>query len=58
MAGYVPLSFNKNYDEYIGFFINEFRRYLIASGNTLTNNADWISALGFFKSCLKGKTAK
>jgi hypothetical protein len=58
MAGYVPPSFSGNYDEDIGFFINEFRRYLIASGNALANNADWISALGFFKSCLKGKAAE
>jgi hypothetical protein len=58
MAGYVPPSFSGSYDENISFFINEFRRYLIASGNALANNADQISALGFFKSCLKGKAAE
>jgi hypothetical protein len=58
MAGYVLPSFSENYDEDIGFFINEFKRYLIASGNNLANNADRISALGFFKSCLKGKAAE
>jgi len=55
MAGYIPPSFSENYDEDIDYFINEFRRYLTASGNNLANNADRISALGFFKSCLKGK---
>jgi hypothetical protein len=58
MVGYAPPSFSGNYDENISFFINEFRRYLIASGNALANNADWISDLGFFKSCLKGKAAE
>jgi hypothetical protein len=58
MAGYVPSSFSGSYDEDISFFINEFRRYLIASGNALANNADQISVLGFFKSCLKGKALK
>jgi hypothetical protein len=58
MAGYVPPSFSGNYDEDISFFINEFRRYLTASGNNLANNADRISALGFFKSCLKDKAAE
>ena len=58
MAGYIPLSFSGNYDEDIDYFINEFRRYLTASGNNLANNADRISALGFFKSCLKGKAGE
>jgi hypothetical protein len=58
MTGYVPPSFSGNYNEDIGFFINKFRRYLIASGNALANNTDQISAFGFFKSCLKGKAAK
>jgi hypothetical protein len=58
MAGYVPPSFSESYDEDISFFINEFRRYLIASVNVLANNADRVSALGFFKSCLKGKAAE
>ncbi len=52
---YISPSFSRNYDEDIDYFINEFRRYLTASGNNLANNADRISALGFFKSCLKGK---
>ncbi|CAB5366759.1 unnamed protein product [Rhizophagus irregularis] len=58
MAGYAPPSFSGNYDEDIDYFINEFRRYLTASGNNLANNADRVSALGFFKSCLKGKAAE
>src|SRR2546423_2462910 len=58
MAGYIPPSFSGNYDEDIDYFINEFRRYLTASGNNLANNADRISALGFFKSCLKGKAGE
>ena len=58
MAGYAPPSFSGNYDEDIGYFINEFRRYLTASGNNLANNADRVSALGFFKSCLRGKAAE
>jgi hypothetical protein len=58
MAGYVPPSFSGSYDEDISFFINEFRRYLIASGNASANNADQVSAFGFFKSYLKGKAAE
>src|SRR5207302_9215754 len=58
MAGYIPPSFSGNYDEDIDYFINEFRRYFTASGNNLANNADRISALGFFKSCLKGKAGE
>ena len=58
MAGYISPSFSRNYDEDIDYFINEFRRYLTASGNNLANNADRISALGFFKSCLKGKAGE
>src|SRR5947209_18944116 len=58
MAGYIPPSFSRNYDVDIDYFINEFRRYLTASGNNLANNADRISALGFFKSCLKGKAGE
>jgi hypothetical protein len=58
MAGYAPLSFSRSYDKDISFFINKFKRYLIASGNALANNADQISALSFFKSCLKGKAAE
>jgi hypothetical protein len=58
MAGYVPPSFSGSYNEDISFFINEFRRYLIASGNALANNADRVSTFGFFKSCLKGKAAE
>ena len=58
MAGYILPSFSGNYDEDIDYFINEFRRYLTASGNNLANNANRISALGFFKSCLKGKAGE
>src|SRR2546429_13107 len=41
------------YDEDTGYFINEFRRYLTASGNALANAADHASALGLFKASLK-----
>jgi hypothetical protein len=58
MAEYAPPSFSESYDKDISFFINEFKRYLIASGNALANNADRVSALSFFKSCLKGKAAE
>ena len=58
MAGYIPPSFSENYDEDIDYFINEFKRYLTASGNALANNADRVSAFGFFKSCLKGKAGE
>src|SRR5437763_1590717 len=37
MAGYIPPSFSRNYDEDIDYFINEFRRYLTASENNLAN---------------------
>ncbi len=58
MAGYILPSFSRNYNEDIDYFINKFRRYLTASGNNLANNADRISALGFFKSCLKSKAGE
>jgi len=58
MAGYILPSFSRNYDEDIDYFINEFRRYLTTSGNNLANNANRISALGFFKSYLKGKAGE
>src|SRR5205809_436068 len=53
-AAYAPPTFSGNYDEDIGYFINEFRRYLTASGNALANAADHASALGLFKVSLKG----
>jgi len=53
-AAYAPPTFSGNYDEDIGYFINEFRRYLTASGNALANAADHASALGLFKASLKG----
>ena len=53
-AAYTPPTFSGNYDEDIGYFINEFRRYLTASGNALANAADHASALGLFKASLRG----
>lgn len=58
MAEYILPSFSENYNEDINYFINKFRRYLTASENNLANNADKISTLGFFKSCLKSKVGK